>query len=236
LHGTCPRRRERLRHHEFPQRNPALSRALVGEVDHAAGKFAEKTVACCSSKEEFVRMAIKQKAQTRIKPGAAEQFEIVECRVVIKGRKHGERLVQFFDASTVVEKEQAVDEGSFASGKQDIVGAPFRLKKTMGWRQEWTWRYDTMVSDGVKDHILAGASREIVDGLKSLVGDPVEFERGMEGNDGVFSESSWHTIAIQRSGGECSRVDSVSYLSDSILVFESVEQIQKGAISFILVI
>ena len=119
-------------HHEFPQRNPALSRALAGEVDHAAGKFAEKTVPCFSAKEEFVRMAVEQEAQTRIEPGAAEQFEIIEYRVVIKGRKHGERLVQFFDASTVVEKEQAVDEGSFASGKQDIVGSPFRLKKAMG--------------------------------------------------------------------------------------------------------
>ena len=122
-------------HHEFPQRNPALSRALVGEVDHAAGKFAEKTVACLSSKEKFVRMAVEQEAQTGIKPGTAKQFEIVERCVVIKGRKHGERLVQFFDASTVVEKEQAVDEGSFASGKQDIVGAAFRLKKAMGWGQ-----------------------------------------------------------------------------------------------------
>ena len=26
-----------------PQSNPALSRALIGEVDYAAGKFAEKT-------------------------------------------------------------------------------------------------------------------------------------------------------------------------------------------------
>ncbi len=54
----------------------------------------------------------------------------------LKRRKHGERLVQFFDASTVVEKEQAVDEGSFASGKQDIVGTPFHLKKAMSRRQE----------------------------------------------------------------------------------------------------
>ena len=45
-----------------------------------------------------------------------------------------------------------------------------------------------MVRDAVKDHILAGASGEIVDGLKSLVGEPVEFERGMEGDDGVVPE------------------------------------------------
>lgn len=93
-----------------------------------------------------------------------------------------------------------------------------------------------MVSDTIKDHILAGAGGEIVDGLKSLVGEPMEFERGMEGNEGVFPEGSWHAIAIQWSGGECSRVDSVGYLSDSILVFESVEEVQKGAISLILLI
>jgi len=171
-------------------------------------------------------MAIKQKAQTRIKPGAAEQFEIVECRVVIKGRKHGERLVQFFDASTVVEKEQAVDEGSFASGKQDIVGAPFRLKKTMGWRQEWTWRYDTMVSDGVKDHVFAGAGGEIVGSLKGLVGETVEFESGVEGDDRIFPEGCRNAITVQRSGGEGSRIDSVGYLPDATLMFEPVNEVR----------
>jgi hypothetical protein len=211
LDGTCPGRRERLRHHEFPKRNPALSRVLVGEVDHSAGKFAQKTIACFSSKEEFVCMAVEQEAQSRIKPGAAEQFEIVECRVVIKGRKHGERLVQLFDASTVVEKEQAVDEGSFASGKQDIVGAPFRLKKAMGWRHEWTWRYDTVVRDGVEDHVFAGASGEIIDGLKSLVGEPMEFEGGMKGDDSIFPEGRRNAVAVQGRGGEGSRVNSVGY-------------------------
>jgi hypothetical protein len=93
-----------------------------------------------------------------------------------------------------------------------------------------------MVRDAVKDHILSGATGEIVDGLKSLVGKPVEFERGMEGYDGVVSKGCWHAISIQRRGGECSRVNSVGYLPDSILVFETLEEIQKGAISRILII
>lgn len=93
----------------------------------------EKTVTGLPTKIEFVRMAIEKEAQARIEPWAAEQFEVGEGRFEIKRRKHGERLVEFFDASTVVEKEQAVDEGSLASGKQDIFGAPFRLKKAMGW-------------------------------------------------------------------------------------------------------
>jgi hypothetical protein len=63
-----------------------------------------------------------------------------------------------------------------------------------------------------KDYVLAGASGEIVDGLKSLVGEPVKFERGMEGNDGVVSERGRHTIGIQGSCCEGSGVDSVGYL------------------------
>jgi hypothetical protein len=93
-----------------------------------------------------------------------------------------------------------------------------------------------VVRDAVKDYILAGASGEIVDGLKSLVGEPAEFERGMEGNDGVVPERGWHTIAIQGSCGKGSGVDSVGYLLDAALSFETLEQIQKGAISLILII
>jgi hypothetical protein len=93
-----------------------------------------------------------------------------------------------------------------------------------------------MVRDAIKDYVFAGASGEIVDGLKSLVGEPVKFERGMEGNNGVVSERGRHTIAIQGSCGEGSGVDSVGYLLHSALFLETLEQIQEGAISLILLI
>jgi hypothetical protein len=93
-----------------------------------------------------------------------------------------------------------------------------------------------MVRDAVKDYIPAGASGEIVDGLKSLVGEPVKFERGMEGNDGVVPERGWHTIPIEGGCGEGSGVDSVGYLPHAALFFKTLEQIQKGAILLILLI
>ena len=43
-----------------------------------------------------------------------------------------------------------------------------------------------MVRDTIKDYVLAGASGEIVDRLKGLVGETVEFEGGMEGDDSIF--------------------------------------------------
>jgi hypothetical protein len=110
-----------------------LAGTFVREVNHTARKFAEKTVTRLSREKEFVRMAIEKEAQARIEPWTAEQFEVGKSRFEIKRRKHGERFVEFFDASTVIEKEQTVDEGALASGKQDIFGTPFRLKKAMGW-------------------------------------------------------------------------------------------------------
>jgi hypothetical protein len=229
-------RREHLRHHEFPQGNPTLAPTLVGEVDHAAGKFAQKTVPYFSSKEEFVGMAIKQETQTRIEPRAAEQFEIVECRVEIERGKHGKRFVEFFESSTVVEVEQAVDEGSFTSGNQDIVSATFRLKKAMSWEQQWTGGNSTVVGDTIEDDILAEASGKIIDGLEGLIGEPVEFERRVEGDDGVISERAGDTIPIQGNCGEGAGIDSVGYLSYTALFFETLEEVQKGAVAVILVI
>ena len=83
-----------------------------------------------------------------------------------------------------------------------------------------------MVRDGVEDHVFAGASGEIVDRLKGLVGEPVKFERGMEGDDSVVPKGCRNTIAVQRSGGEGSRIDSVGYLPDAALMFEPVNEIR----------
>jgi hypothetical protein len=186
-----------------------LTRAFVPEISHTARKLLEKAVAHFSSKEELVRMAIKQKTQTRIKPGAAKKFEIVECRVEVKRWKHGKRLVEFFQAPTVVEEEEAVDERSFASGNQDVIGSPFGLKETMTCKKHRTWRNDTVVGDAVEDHILPQAAGEIVDGLKGLVGKTVEFERRMKGDDGVVPERCGDPVPIEGNCGESAGVSSV---------------------------
>jgi hypothetical protein len=117
-----------------------------------------------------------------------------------------------------------------------MIGSPFGLKETMRGEKQRTRRNDTVVSDPVEDHILAEASGEIVDGLKDLIGKSMEFERGMEGDDGVVPERGGDTIPIQGKWGECAGVDAVRYRPHAALVFEALEQIQKRAIALILLI
>jgi hypothetical protein len=210
-----------------------LARTFVREVNHAARKLVEETVARLSAKKELVCVTIEKESQTRIEPRTPKQFEVGKSRFEIKGGKHGERLVKL----TVVEKEQAVDEGSFSSGNQDVVGAAFGLKKAVGRREHRAGENNTVVRSAVKDDIFAGTSGGIVDGLKSLIGESVEFESGMEGKDGVCAKKrGWHTIAIQRGRGEGSGVDSVGYLAYAALFLESLEEVQKGATASILII
>jgi len=56
-------------------------------------------------KKEFVRMAIEKKSEPGVEPRTAEQLQIRKGRFEIKRRKHSQRLVEFFDASTVIEEE-----------------------------------------------------------------------------------------------------------------------------------
>lgn len=93
-----------------------------------------------------------------------------------------------------------------------------------------------MVGDVVEDNIFACASGEIVDGLEDLVGDAVEFEGGVEGDDGVVAKSEGHAITVERQSGERSGIDSICYESDAALDFQAMEQIQDGAIARILLI
>src|SRR6266436_2883630 len=99
-----------------------------------------------------------------------------------------------------------------------------------------TWRNDTVVGDAVEDHIFAEPAGEIVDGLKGLIGESMEFERGMEGDDGVVAERGGDTIPIQGKCGEAADVDAVRYLPYAALFFETLEEVQKGAVAVILVI
>jgi hypothetical protein len=117
-----------------------------------------------------------------------------------------------------------------------MIGSPFGLKETMRGEKHRTRWNDTVVRDAVEDHILAEARGEIVDGLKGLIGNSMEFERGMEGDDGVVPECGGDTIAIQGNCGEGAGVDAVGYLPHAVLFFEALEQIQKGAIALILLI
>lgn len=160
----------------------------------------------------------------------------MERRVEIEGRKHGETFVEFFESSTIVGIEQAVDEGSFASANQDVVRATFRLKEAMGWKQQWTGRNNTVVGDTIEDDILAQARRKIVDGLESLVGEAVEFKRGVESDDGVPSEGAGDTVSIQGNCRESTGINAVCYLPYPALFFQALEQVQKRTISLVLLI
>jgi hypothetical protein len=213
-----------------------LTGALVREVDHAAGKFPEEAVASVSPEKEFVGVPVEQESQPRIQPRAVKEFQIVEGRVEIKRRKHGERFVELLDAPTVVEKQETIDEGSFASGNQDIICTALGLEKMARWSKEDTGRSDAMVDYAVEDNVLAGLRRKIVDGLESLIGDAVQFKCGMDSDNGIVTEGERHAIAVQRRGGVRSRVDAVRYGPDPPLTCKPVELIQYGAIALILFI
>jgi len=64
----------------------------------------------------------------------------------------------------------------------------------------------------------------------------MEFEGGMDGDDGVVPERGGNTIAIQRNWGEGSGVDAVRYLPDATLFLKTLEEAQERAVAIILVI
>ena len=86
-----------------------------------------------------------------------------------------------------------------------------------------------MVSDVIEDDVFACASGEIVDGLEDLVGDAVQFESGVEGDDGVVAEGAWDTVAVGRSGGEGASVDAVCKEPHAALSFQSMKEVDDGA-------
>jgi hypothetical protein len=106
----------------------------------------------------------------------------------------------------------------------------------MSWEQQCTGRNNTVVGDAIEDDILAEARGKIVDGLESLVGDPVEFERGVESDDGVPSEGAGDAISIQGNCRESTGINAVCYLPHAALFFQTLEQVQKRTISLVLLI
>jgi len=150
-----------------------VPRAFVGEIDDSPGNFAQELIAHLVAKEKFVGMAIEQESKSRIEPRPAEKLQIGESSGEVERRKHCQGLVEFRDASAVVEKDQAVDERAFTSGDADVVGAEFSLEETTRGGSESTGRSDAVVREVVKYDVLARAPREIVNGLEDLIGDSV---------------------------------------------------------------
>ena len=132
-------------------------------------------------------MTVEQESQACIEPRPAKKLEISKSRFKIERGKHAEGFVEFFDSSAVVEKEQAVNEGALAPSHQNVVGAKFGLNEAMRWRRENSRRSDTVVGHAVKDDVFPWPQREEVDGVEDLIGDAVEFEGGVEGDDGVLA-------------------------------------------------
>ena len=108
-----------------------LPGSLVGEIDDPAGNSAQELIAYFATKEKFVGVAVEQKAKASVEPRPAKKLEIGESRIEVKRGKHGQGLVELFDAPAVIEEEQAVDESSLAAGGENIVGAEFGLEETM---------------------------------------------------------------------------------------------------------
>ena len=62
---------------------------LVGEIDDAARKFPEESVANIAAEEKFAGVTVEQESKARIEPGPAEKLEISESRFEIERGKHG---------------------------------------------------------------------------------------------------------------------------------------------------
>jgi len=77
-----------------------------------------------------------------------------------------------------------------------MFGSMLGLKEMPRREKHCTRRNDGVVCDAIEDHIFAQAGGEVVDGLEGLVRESVEFERGMEGYDGIGTERGWHAVPV----------------------------------------
>ena len=62
---------------------------LVGEINDAARKFPEESVADFAAEEKFVGVTVEQESKARIESRSAEKLEISESRFEIERGKHG---------------------------------------------------------------------------------------------------------------------------------------------------
>jgi len=63
--------------------------ALIGEIDDAARKFPEESVANFAAEEKFVGLTVEQESKSHIEPRPAEKLEISESRFEIERGKLG---------------------------------------------------------------------------------------------------------------------------------------------------
>lgn len=57
---------------------------LIGEIDDAARKFPEESVANFAAEEKLVGLTVEQESKARIEPRPAEKLEISESRIEIE--------------------------------------------------------------------------------------------------------------------------------------------------------
>jgi hypothetical protein len=151
--------RERFRNHELPGGHPAISWTLAPEIGDALWQPAKKLLSGVTTKKHFVGVAVQEKSQPRVQPGFVENLQIFECRVKIKGRKHGKRFIEFFGSPAVVEKEQAVHEGTLSIGDEETVGAQLGLEVFVVRASQSAGRSDAVVGQVFEDDVLPRAEK-----------------------------------------------------------------------------
>jgi hypothetical protein len=65
--------------------------------------------------------------------------------------------------------------------------------------------------------------------LEDLVGDSVQFEGGVEGDDGVVAEGARDAVAVGRGDGEGASIDAVRNQPHAALGFQAMKQVEEGA-------
>jgi hypothetical protein len=179
-------------------------------------------------------VAVEQEAKARIEPRPAEKLQIGESCFEVERGKYGQGLVDLFDAPAVIEKEQAVDKGALAPGDENVVRAEFGMKEAVRWRRKNSRRSDAVVGHAVEDDVFPCARREIVDSLKYLIRDALQFEGRVEGDDGVVAQSVRDAVTVGGGGDERAGIDAVGNEAHAALSFEAMQQVQDRAAFLVL--
>jgi hypothetical protein len=88
----------------------------------------------------------------------------------------------------------------------------------------------------VEDDVFSCAGGEIMDGLKDLIRDALQFEGGVEGDDGVVTEGVGGAVAVERGGGKSAGIDAVRNEPHAALGFQWMKQVEYGAAMFVFLV